>query len=70
MVQREKHKGMSRLINRKDSVADWILQGFDRALEQSSDAIRAKSSWLNRDRGDVENWLTENGYLTKSGGKL
>ena len=47
-----------------------ILQGFDRALEQSSDAIRAKASWLKRDRGDVESWLAENGYLSKSGEKL
>lgn len=45
-------------------------QGFDRALEQSSDSIRAKASWLKRDRGDVEGWLAENGYLAKVSGKL
>ncbi len=49
---------------------DHQFQGFDRALEQSSDAIRAKASWLKRDRGDVEGWLADNGYLQKSGGKL
>ena len=40
-------------------------KGFDRALEQSSDAIRAKAGWLKRDRGDVEGWLQSNGYLSK-----
>ncbi|CAF9915598.1 Aminopeptidase 2 mitochondrial [Imshaugia aleurites] len=44
--------------------------GFDRALEQSSDAVRAKASWLQRDREDVESWLSDNGYLAKSGQKL
>ena len=47
-----------------------LSQGFDRALEQSSDSIRAKASWLKRDRGDVEGWLAENGYLAKVAGKL
>ncbi len=46
-------------------------KGFDRALEQSSDSIRAKASWLARDRGDVEGWLGEHGYLGKGAeGKL
>ena len=45
-------------------------QGFDRSLEQSSDAVRAKAGWLKRDRGDVESWLADNGYLAKSGQKL
>ena len=46
-------------------------KGFDRALEQSSDSIRAKASWLGRDRGDVEGWLAEHGYLSKgTEGKL
>ena len=46
-------------------------KGFDRALEQSSDSIRAKASWLARDRGDVEGWLKEHGYLeTGTEGKL
>lgn len=44
-------------------------KGFDRALEQSSDAIRAKAGWLKRDRDDVEAWLQDNGYMGK-GGKL
>lgn len=43
-------------------------KGFDRALEQSSDSIRAKAGWLKRDKGDVEQWLKENGYMGK--GKL
>lgn len=42
-------------------------KGFDRALEQSSDAIRAKAGWLKRDTPDVEHWLHENGYLDKKG---
>ena len=46
-------------------------KGFDRALEQSSDSIRAKASWLDRDREDVEGWLGEHGYLGKgTEGKL
>lgn len=43
-------------------------KGFDRALEQSKDSIRAKASWLGRDRADVEGWLKMNGFLEK--GKL
>ena len=38
-------------------------QGFDRAVEQSLDAIRAKINWLKRDRDDVEQWLGSNSYL-------
>ncbi len=46
-------------------------KGFDRALEQSSDSIRAKASWLARDRTDVEGWLGAHGYLgNDAGGKL
>ena len=46
-------------------------KGFDRALEQSSDSIRAKASWIARDRGDVEGWLETHGYLGKgAAGKL
>ncbi|KAL2013371.1 hypothetical protein VTN00DRAFT_896 [Thermoascus crustaceus] len=40
-------------------------KGYDRAVQQSLDAIRAKVHWLRRDRGDVENWLKSNGYLTE-----
>lgn len=44
-------------------------KGFERALDQSLDSIRAKIAWLNRDREDVNGWLHGNGYL-KSSGKL
>ncbi|RAK82529.1 M1 family metallopeptidase [Aspergillus fijiensis CBS 313.89] len=43
-------------------------KGFDRAVEQSLDAIRAKVNWVNRDRADVGSWLKTNGY--SQGGKL
>lgn len=39
------------------------MQGYDRAVEQSLDAIRAKVNWINRDRDDVESWLSKNQYL-------
>ncbi|KAI0483133.1 peptidase family M1-domain-containing protein [Xylariaceae sp. FL0804] len=35
---------------------------FDQTLAQSKDAIRSKTSWLQRDRSDVANWVQENGY--------
>lgn len=38
-------------------------QGYDRAVEQSLDAIRAKVNWIGRDRSDVESWLSKNSYL-------
>ncbi|KAL4928867.1 M1 family metallopeptidase [Aspergillus undulatus] len=44
-------------------------KGFDRAIEQSLDAIRAKVKWVQRDRADVGSWLKSKGYL-KDGGKL
>lgn len=40
-----------------------LLQGYDRSVQQSLDAIAAKAQWLKRDRGDVEQWLKSNGYL-------
>ena len=40
-------------------------KGFDRGLAQSLDGIRAKASWLSRDRSDVSDWLKSNGYLKK-----
>ncbi|KAL1882426.1 Aminopeptidase 2 mitochondrial [Paecilomyces lecythidis] len=40
-------------------------KGYDRAVEQSLDAIRAKIHWLKRDRSDVENWLKTNGYINE-----
>lgn len=39
------------------------MQGFDRAVEQTLDAIRAKVHWLKRDRDDVTGWLKANGFL-------
>ncbi|PLB39847.1 M1 family metallopeptidase [Aspergillus candidus] len=48
--------------------ANKDTKGFDRAVEQSLDAIRAKVHWVGRDRGDVSSWLSTNGYL--GGGKL
>ena len=41
-------------------------QGYDRALEQSLDAIKAKAGWLHRDGDDVKRWLSDNGYLSKN----
>ncbi|KAJ5610716.1 hypothetical protein N7510_007435 [Penicillium lagena] len=38
-------------------------KGYDRAVEQSYDAIRVKTSWLQRDRDDVDQWLRGNRYL-------
>ncbi|CEJ55612.1 Aminopeptidase 2 [Penicillium brasilianum] len=38
-------------------------KGYDRAVSQSLDAIRAKVNWLQRDREDVESWLKNNQYL-------
>lgn len=49
-------------------VQEWFkgrsTKGFDRALEQSCDTVRAKAKWLARDKGDVEEWLR------REGGKL
>ncbi|KAA8648937.1 hypothetical protein EYZ11_002412 [Aspergillus tanneri] len=36
---------------------DKDTKGYDRAIEQSLDAIRAKINWLKRDRADVQAWL-------------
>lgn len=38
-------------------------KGFDQALAQSLDAIKAKSNWIQRDSEDVKAFLKENGYL-------
>ncbi|TAQ86522.1 hypothetical protein B7494_g5130 [Chlorociboria aeruginascens] len=35
-------------------------KGFDQALAQSCDSIRAKSAWLGRDRDDVKKWVDAN----------
>jgi aminopeptidase 2 len=32
-------------------------KGFDQSLAQSSDAIRAKAAWLERDGQDVKSWV-------------
>ena len=40
-------------------------KGFNQGLAQSLDSVRAKASWLGRDRADVEGWLVEKGYLKK-----
>ncbi|KAL8872194.1 MAG: hypothetical protein Q9174_002137 [Haloplaca sp. 1 TL-2023] len=45
-------------------------KGFDRALEQSKDSVRAKAKWLSRDKGDVEGWLQKEGFLRQEEGKL
>ncbi|KAK2761286.1 Aminopeptidase 2 mitochondrial [Arachnomyces sp. PD_36] len=42
---------------------DKDTKGFDRAVEQSLDTIKAKVSWVQRDREEVESWLKANGYL-------
>ena len=39
------------------------IKGYERALNQSLDGIRANISWLERDNDDVESWLVSNGYL-------
>jgi aminopeptidase 2 len=44
--------------------ADKNTKGFDQSLAQSSDAIRAKSAWLARDREDVKAWVE--GYKAKT----
>ncbi|KAF2149807.1 hypothetical protein K461DRAFT_230575 [Myriangium duriaei CBS 260.36] len=38
-------------------------KGFDQSLAQSFDAIRAKEGWIQRDSGDVEDWLKAKKYL-------
>ena len=37
--------------------------GFDKALAQSADAIRAKAQWVRRDGDHVKAWLAHAGYL-------
>lgn len=38
-------------------------KGFDQALAQSSDSVKAKNAWLDRDLSDVEAWVKA--YKTK-----
>jgi aminopeptidase 2 len=40
--------------------ADKSTKGFDQALAQSLDAIRAKAAWLERDTADVKQWVEAN----------
>ncbi|KAF2810509.1 uncharacterized protein BDZ99DRAFT_416964 [Mytilinidion resinicola] len=47
----------------QDFFAKKSTKGFDQALAQSLDAIRAKSNWIERDAGDVKGWLERKGYL-------
>ena len=55
-----------------EKVTAWFkgrsTKGFDRSLEQSSDAVKAKAKWLERSTKDVEQWLASNGYLGSKGG--
>ncbi|KAF8422925.1 peptidase family M1-domain-containing protein [Tirmania nivea] len=41
-------------------------KGFDQGLAQSLDGIRAKATWLDKDREDVSQWLKSNSYLKSS----
>ena len=51
----------------EEMVRKWFegrsTKGFDRAVEQSCDAVRAKAGWIQRDGGDVQGWLKGEGYL-------
>ena len=42
---------------------DKDTKSFDKALQQGLDAVRANAKWLERDSGDVEQWLREHQYL-------
>ena len=42
---------------------DKSTKGFDQALAQSLDAVRAKANWVERDAKDVRSWLGERGFL-------
>lgn len=41
--------------------ADKDTKAFDKALQQALDAIRANAKWIERDAGDVEQWLRQRG---------
>ncbi|KAF2178505.1 hypothetical protein K469DRAFT_695310 [Zopfia rhizophila CBS 207.26] len=47
----------------EDFFAKKSTKGFDKALAQSCDAIRAKAAWIKRDSEDVKDWLKDHGYL-------
>ena len=38
------------------------VEKFEKFLEQSLDAVRAKVGWVERDRKEVRDWLRANGY--------
>ena len=59
-TKKEQEKMVSEFFNGKDR------KGFERALGQSLDSVRAKSSWLERDGGDVKAYLEKQGYLDGS----
>ncbi|KAI9794864.1 MAG: Aminopeptidase 2 mitochondrial [Peltula sp. TS41687] len=42
---------------------DRSTTGFDQALAQALDTVKAKVSWVQRDRDDVKEWVKANGYL-------
>lgn len=46
----------------KDFFSQRSTKGFDQALAQSLDAIKAKSNWIDRDAEDVNAWLKQKGY--------
>lgn len=54
-------------LEQEEMVRGWFAKrstkGFDRAVEQSCDSVRAKAGWVSRDGGDVEGWLKKEGYL-------
>lgn len=39
------------------------VTGYERALQQSLEAIELQVGWARRDRDDVRNWLEQKGYL-------
>ena len=50
--------------------SDKEKTGFDMALNQALDGIKAKDSWLERDTRDVAQWLNSNGFLKVGQEKL
>lgn len=46
-----------------DFFKDKNVHGFDRSLGQALDTIKANTQWVERDAGEVKQWLAENNYL-------
>lgn len=44
----------------QDFFKDKDNSGYERGLQIVSDSVRGNISWVNRDKGVVENWLKEN----------